>query len=460
MAVRRENDLGCDKLSSLILRLAIPAMFAQFVNVLYSIVDRIFIGNIAEIGNVALSGVGVCAPIVTLITSFSFLVGLGGSPLLAMRLGEGNREGAQKIMANSFVMLIVISILLTIVFLIFKRPMLMLFGASKNTIGYADEYMTVYVAGTIFAILSVGLNNFITCQGFSKVSMMTVLIGAVLNIILDPIFIFVFKLNVMGAALATIISQAVSAVWVIVFLLGKRSVVKLSFKGLEFKTMAKIIKLGLSPFMIIATDSVMIIIFNSLLQKYGGEAMGDMLVGAGVIVLSYMQLITMPMGGITMGCQPILSFNYGANKLDRVKKAFVGVNIVCIIFTVIMFIISFTVGHYFVRLFTKDAEITKIAVWGIKVYTSGIIILALQYACVDNLTALGQAGVAITLSLVRKLGTMMICLFTLPMVFGAKGVFYAEPIADVIAGITASVTSFIVLPKILRKRQNNKELHI
>ena len=450
---RRENDLGNDKIVTLLLRLAIPAMVAQFVNVLYGIVDRIFIGNIEVIGSVALSGVGVCAPIVTLITSFSFLVGLGGSPLMAMRLGEGNRENAEKIMSNSFFMLIVTSVLITIVFLVFRKPMLMAFGASDNTFQYANDYLTVYAAGTIFSILATGLNSFITAQGYSKISMMTVLIGAIINIILDPILIFVCGLNVVGAAVATVISQAVSALWVILFLRGKRSVVKLSLRGLSLNVMAKIMKFGITPFLVIMTDSVVLIMFNAQLQKYGGVELGDTLVGAGVIVTSFMQLITMPMGGITMGCQPILSYNYGACKLDRVKHAFIGLNVICLIFTGIMFIIALTLGGYFVQLFTNDPTMSELAVKGIHIYTMGIIVLALQYACVDGLTALGQPQASLPLSLIRKIGVMTVAVYVLPIWLGYEGVFYAEPLADIVSGILSLVVSIIILPKIMKKKE-------
>ncbi|MEG2159352.1 MAG: MATE family efflux transporter, partial [Clostridia bacterium] len=324
------TDLGNDSISKLIIKLAIPSMLAQFVNVLYGIVDRIYIGNIVGIGELALAGVGVCAPIITLITSFSFLVGLGGSPLVSMRLGEKKPEEAQKVISNSFFMLLVISVVLTVLFLIIKTPMLMLFGASEQTFVYANDYLTIYILGNIFAILTVGLNSFIICQGFSKISMGTVLIGAFLNIVLDPLFIFTFNMGVVGAALATVISQAISCIWVVWFLLSKKSQIKLNIKNLSTKIMGKIMALGFSPFMIIATDSVVLILFNIILQKYGGAELGDFYVTVGTIVISYMQIITMPMGGITMGCQPILSFNYGAKQIDRVKKAFYGMNIICI----------------------------------------------------------------------------------------------------------------------------------
>lgn len=445
------GDLGKDKIGRLILRLALPAMFAQFVNVLYGIVDRIFISNIADIGGAALAGVGVCAPILTLITSFCFLVGLGGAPLFAMNLGAQKPEDAKKILANSFFMLLALSVVLTVIFFFIKTPLLRLFGASPNTIGFADEYMSVYILGTGFSLISLGLNSFIMAQGYSKVSMMTVLIGAVINIVFDPVFIFIFNMGVGGAALVTVLSQGVSCLWVILFLLSKKSGVKLSLKNIKGKTCLKIILLGLSPFLIIATDSVVIILLNTSLSHYGGAQMGDTLITAATIVLTFMQIVTMPMGGITMGCQPIISFNYGANNTERVKKAFIGVNIICLVFTSIMFILSMTLSPFFVRIFTSDPSVQSIAIFGTRVYTAGIIMLGVQYACVDSLTALGAAGIAITLSFTRKLVIMVALIILLPMFLGATGVFFAEPIADAASCIISGTVCLVMLKKILRK---------
>ncbi|MEG2274294.1 MAG: MATE family efflux transporter, partial [Clostridia bacterium] len=445
----KANDLGNDKISKLIIKLALPSMLAQFVNVLYGIVDRIYIGNIPDIGGLALAGVGVCAPILTLITSFSFLVGLGGSPLVAMRLGEEKPDEAQKIVANSLFMLLIISVLSTVVFFLVRKPMLLGFGASANTLPYANEYLSYYIIGNVFAILTIGLNSFIICQGFAKISMCTVLIGAVLNIGLDPLFIFTFGLGVKGAAIATVISQAASCLWVVLFLLSKKSKIKLTLKNLSTKIMRKIMALGFSPFMIIATDSVVIILINMMLQKYGGVENGDFYVTVATIVISYMQLITMPMGGITMGCQPILSFNYGANKVDRVKKAFWGMNIICICFTAVMFIFSMSIPHLFAAIFTSDPRTIDFAVRAIRIYTFGIIFLAVQYACVDSLTALGQAKIAITLSLTRKVLIMTTLIVVLPIFLGVDGVYLAEPIADISAAIISGATSVFVIKKLL-----------
>lgn len=445
------TQLGKDGIVKLLFKLAIPAMLAQFVNVCYSIVDRIYISNIEGIGAAALAGVGICAPIITFITSFAFLVGMGGAPIMAMRMGAQKNDKAREVLSNSLVLLIGLSVLLTIIIIIFKKPMLMAFGASETTYVHANDYFKVYMYGTIFALLSLGLNSFITAQGFSKTSMVTVLVGAALNIVLDPLFIFTFKMGVSGAAIATVIAQAASCLISILFLLSRKSIIRLSFYNLSFKAMRQICKLGLSPFLIIGTDSVVIIIFNMVLKAYGGVAFGDFYITAGTITMSFMQIITMPLSGISGGCQPILSYNYGAGDTLRVKKAFLGVNIFCVAFSLIMTVVANILPSHFVGIFTRDPAIAEMAIWGIKVYTFGIIFMAIQYACVDNLTALGQSGVAITLSFTRKIIVLITLTIVLPIFLGAKGAFYAEPIADIIGATISGTVSLLLLNKILKK---------
>ena len=315
----RQNDLGNDDIKQLVRHLAIPSMLAQFVNVLYSIVDRMYIGNIKDVGEIALAGAGVCGPIVTLISSFAFLIGIGGAPLMAIRMGENNHEGAKKILANCFVMLLGLSAILTAAAIALREPMLMFFGASEQTFPYANSYLTYYVSGTVFAILTAGLGQFITCQGFANEAMLSTIIGAVMNIILDPIFIFLFNMGVRGAAIATVISQACSCAFVLWFLFSDRVHVKISFGGYSAKIMRRVLTFGFCPFIIIAGDSVLIIALNTVLQQYGG-AQGDMLIACATIVQSYMQIVTLPLGGITSGTQPILSFNYGAKNIDRIRQ--------------------------------------------------------------------------------------------------------------------------------------------
>ena len=336
LLMKKTNDLGKDSILSLVLRLAIPTMIAQFVNVLYSIVDRMYIGNIKGTGDIALAGVGVCGPIVTLLSSFGTLVGLGGSILFSMRMGEGSKKKAEQILSNSFLMLTAFSAVLTVTFLILKDYLLMWFGASEVTFPYADQYLTIYTCGTFFALMAVGLNYFINCQGFSTIGMMTVLVGAVSNIILDPIFIFLLHMDVAGAAVATVISQIASCAFAVCFLFSKRVPVRITFGNYQFSLMRRILSLGISPFLILATDSVLLIATNAVLQHYGGKSEGDMLITCATIVQSYMMLITSPMLGISSGTQAIISYNYGAKQTARVRKTEKDVLIFCLCFTVFM----------------------------------------------------------------------------------------------------------------------------
>ena len=329
-------DLGKAPIRTLVLQLAIPSMTAQFVNVLYSIIDRMYIGHIAGNGTLALAGAGICGPIVTLLTSFGTLIGIGGSITMGIRLGEKNTKKAEQVLANSFLMLNIFSVLLTVSFLLLKDKLLMWFGASAATFPFANTYLTIYTTGTFFALMATGLNYFINCQGFPLVGMFTVLIGAGCNILLDPVFIFGFHMGIAGAAIATVISQVLSCIFAMTFLFGKKVPVKITFGQYDLKIMGKIISLGFSPFLILATDSLILIIMNTVLQKYGGASQGDMLITCATIAQSYMLLITSPMIGISGGTQAILSYNYGAKRADRVKDAERNILGVMLIFTTIM----------------------------------------------------------------------------------------------------------------------------
>ena len=449
------TDLGKDRIPILVLKLAIPSMIAQFVTVLYSIIDRMFIGNIPKIGDAALAGVGVCGPIVTLLTSFGTLIGLGGSILMAMRMGAGRKKQAESILAHSFALLVIFSAVLTVLFLVSKRYLLNWFGASPATFPYADSYLTLYTAGTFFALLAIGLNYFITCQGFPAIGMITVLIGAVTNIILDPVFIFVLDMKVAGAAIATVIAQFASCAFAFCFLTGKKIPIKIT--RLRKKTFSplivkKIIGLGISPFLILATDSVIIIVLNTVLQKYGGPKEGDILITCATIVQSYMMLITGPMLGISSGTQAILSYNYGARNIKRVKKAEKYVLILCLCFTTLMFLLSRIVPEYFIRIFTKDALQLQLCTWGIGVFTLMIIPLSFQYVFVDGFTALGRSKTALVLSLWRK-GDYMLFTIVLPIFFGAKSAFYAQPLADGIGAVMSTIAFLLIFRKYLEKRE-------
>ncbi|HJD37167.1 MAG TPA: MATE family efflux transporter [Candidatus Blautia ornithocaccae] len=452
--MKKTTDLGKDKVPLLVLKLAVPSMIAQFVNVLYSTVDRMFIGNIREIGDVALAGVGVCGPIVTLLTSFGTLIGLGGSILMAMRMGAGRKKQAENILAHSFLLLVIFSALLTLIFLLVKDYLLNWFGASPATFPYADSYMTIYTIGTFFALMAVGLNYFITCQGFPGVGMMTVIIGALTNIVLDPVFIFGFHMGVAGAAIATVIAQFVSCAFAFRFLTGKKIPIKITLLKRKYFSpviVSRILTLGISPFLILATDSVILIVLNTVLQTYGGPKEGDLLITCATIVQSYMMLITGPMLGISSGTQAILSYNYGAKNIARVKSAEKYILLLCLCFTTIMFLVSRTIPEYFISIFTRDPAQIDLCVWGIRVFTMMIIPLSFQYVFVDGFTALGRSKTALFLSVFRK-GDYMLFTMVLPIFFGARSAFYAQPLADGIGAVMSSIAFLLIFKKHLEKR--------
>lgn len=431
------NDFGRDPIVPLVLRVSIPFMFAQFVSVFYNIADRIYIGRIPETGGVSLAGAGVCAPIITLLSSFATLIGIGGSILFSMRLGQQNKKEAEEILGNCFSLLALFSAVLTLIFLLLKGRLLTWFGASEATWSYANTYLTIYTCGTFFALLSMGMNYFITAQGFPMLGMATTLIGAVLNILLDPLFIFAFHMDIAGAALATVLAQMVSCLFVLLVLFRKTMPIRLRFLKPQWSRTKKIFKLGFSPFLILATDSVILIAMNAALQYHGGAAQGDTLITCATIVQSYMMLITSPMLGITGGSQPLISYNYGADKPERIRKIVFCVLALCIGFTSFMFLISRVLPTAFVGIFTENAEHIRLSVWGIRVFTMMIIPLSLQYTFVDSLTAMERTNLALSLSLFRKtLYFSAACL--LPFVYGATSSFYAEPIADGISALLST----------------------
>lgn len=452
--MKKANDLRHDSIRSLVIKLAIPSMIAQLVNVLYSIIDRMYIGNIPEVGDIALAGAGVCGPIVTLLSSFGTLIGLGGSILMAMRLGEKKKKEAEQILSNSFLLLIIFSFILTITFLIMKDYLLVQFGASEATFPYANTYMTIYTLGTFFALLGIGLNYFITCQGFSMISMTTVIIGAVTNIILDFVFIFIFKTGIAGAAWATVIAQMLSCAFAVYFLFSKHVPIGITFGNYSISIFKKILSIGLCPFIILATDSLIIIIMNSVLQKYGGPMEGDLLISSATIVQSYMMLITGPMIGITGGTQAIISYNYGAANSARVKQAEKLILTLCLVFTCSMFFVSRTIPKYFVQIFTSEQELTNLSIWGIKTFTLGIIPLSLQYVFVDGLTALGRTKTALALSVFRK-SSFVAFTVLLPTLLTAKHAFYAEPFSDILSACITTTVFLLVFSKHLKAREEN-----
>ena len=436
----RVNALDTDNMRGLVWKLAIPSMLAQFVSVLYSIVDRMYIGNIPEIGEVALAGVGVCGPIVTLLSSPAFLVGIGGAPLVSIRMGQRNYRAAEAILANCFLMLTVIALGLTGVSLLIKDYLLMWFGASETTFVYANQYITVYLLGTFFALMSTGMNQFIICQGFAKTGMASVVLGAVCNIVLDPIFIFTLDMGVPGAAIATVLSQMASCLFVLAFLFSKRPLIRITFGRYHWFIMRKVLTIGFTPFIIVAFDNILIISLNSVIQRYGGPEQGDMLLTCATIVQSFMLIITMPLSGITTGTQTIPGYNHGARKPERIIRAEKNIVFLCLVFTTIMFVIAHTVPEYFVRIFTRDEEYVRVTVDAIRVYTLGVIPLAVQYTIVDGFTGMGFSVAAISLSTFRK-AIFFLCVFCIPPIFGVEHVFYTEPVSDIVS-VMLSVAVF------------------
>ena len=435
--MKLENDLGRDPVRQLVLRIAIPSMLAQFVSVLYSIVDRIYIGNIPEVGRLALAGAGVCGPAVTLISSFAFLVGIGGSPLVSVRMGGGRLDEARKILANCFMLLCAFSVVLTAVALAFRRPLLTLFGASADTLPYAMDYFTIYVCGTIFALLATGMNQFIICQGFAKKGMQSVMLGAILNIVLDPLFIFVLNMGVRGAAIATVISQLGSCLYVMCFLFSKIPPVRITFGGYRLKIVGQVLAMGLAPFLMYAIDSLMVIALNAVLQRHGG-ASGDQLVAAATISQSFMLMVVMPMGGITGGTGAILGYNFGAGRPDRIQEAEKCILTLCLIYTGILFLAGQFCAVPFTRVFTPDLKVSALAVQAIRLSTLGIIPLAFQYVVVDGFTGMGMMQYSLPLSLLRKV-VYFIALFTLPVFLGAPAAFLAEAVSDSFPPVLSSL---------------------
>lgn len=441
MKNKKQTDLGSGSVGKLLFQLALPAITAQIVNVLYNMVDRMYIGHIPEIGAAALTGVGVCFPIIMIISAFAALVAMGGAPRASIMLGKGDKEAAEKILGNCTTATFVSGIVLTVVFLIFGRDLLLLFGASENTIQYAVDYIRIYACGTLFVQIALGLNNFITSQGFATISMLSVVIGAVANIILDPIFIFVFNMGVKGAALATILSQALSAFWVLRFLMGKKTIlrIKKQYLKIEPKTYLPCLALGMSPFVMQSTESIISVCFNSSLLKYGG----DIAVGSMTILSSIMQFSMLPLQGLTQGAQPIISFNYGARKAERVKKAFFLQLISCVVFSGLIWAIAMFAPNLFIGIFTPDPDLTAYTKWAIRIYMAVSIIFGLQIGCQQTFVAIGNAKVSLFLAVLRKIILLIPLIFLLPNFFEDKAmaVFLAEPVADVIA-VTTTVCMF------------------
>ena len=452
MQEKQEERLGSEPIGKLIISMAVPSVAAQVINVLYNIIDRVYIGHIAGYGDMALTGVGVTFPILMLISAFSAFVGMGGAPLASISLGKQDYEGAEDILGNSAGLLIVFSVILTAVFSVFKTPILYAFGASDNSITYAVDYISIYLLGTIFVQIAVGLNTFISGQGQAKIAMLSVLIGAVLNIILDPIFIFALHMGVRGAALATIISQAVSALWILCFLTSSKSAVRLRPGKMKLKSalVGKIASLGISPFIMQSTESLVSITLNSGLQRYGG----DLYVGTMSIMSSVMQLIVIPMQGVSQGVQPIISYNYGAKNARRVKEAFFKMLAICFLGTFLLAGVAVTAPKVYAGIFTDNQMLIDLTCEVMPVYFLGITIFGIQNACQSTFLALGQAKVSLFIALLRKVILLIPLAIILPKYMGVMGIYRAEPIADVISVLVTSLLFTVTFKKILHSMEN------
>lgn len=457
MQQNQTEELGTCSVGKLLFKLAVPAIAAQIINLLYNLVDRMYIGHIAEVGKLALTGVGVCLPLIMLISAFAALVSMGAAPRASIFLGKGEKDNAEKTLGNSFSLLVIISIILTLIFFFFAEDLLLIFGASESTIEYATSYMKIYSIGTIFVQLTLGLNAFISAQGFAKVSMMTVLIGAIFNIVLDPILIFGFNMGVSGAALATIISQALSMLWILKFLTGKKTTLKIKRKNLSLSKNIVLpsIALGLAPFIMQATESLIAVCFNSSLLKYGG----DIAVGAMTILTSVMQFSMLPLNGLTQGGQPILSYNYGAKNPERVKKAFKILLISCVTYSMILWALAMITPKSFVLIFNNDPELLDFTSNALRIYMALSGIFGIQIACQQSFIALGNAKTSLFLALLRKIILLIPLIYIMPIFISDKttAVFMAEPVADFIAVSTTAILFYIQFKKAMNEISNNTD---
>lgn len=439
--------MGTEKIPSLMIRMAIPSVIAQVINILYNIVDRIYIGHISGVGAAALTGVGLTFPIITLISAFSAFVGSGGAPLASIWMGKNDKKHAEKILGTGVFMLLCFSLILMAVFLIFQRPLLYAFGASDATIGYAMEYLTIYLIGTVFVEIALGLNPFIIAQGRSTTAMMSIVIGAVINIVLDPIFIFVFHMGVKGAAIATVISQAVSAAWNVKALVDKKAVLKIvpSCIRPDIRVIGQIFSLGISPFIMRSTESLISIVLNHQLQKFGG----DMYVGSLTIMQSVMQLFSAPLSGYTQGVQPIVSYNFGAGKFDRVRTTYRYMIFGSFLISFVTAASAMIFPEFYAMMFTNEGDLIALTGKVMPVFMAGMLIFGLQNGIQPTFLGLGQAKISLFIALLRKVILLVPLALIFPNFFGVMGVYYAEPVADITSAVIASILFLCNIKKIL-----------
>jgi len=446
-----KQDMGSGSVKKLLLQLMIPAVVAQVVNLLYNIVDRIYIGHIAGIGAAALTGVGLFSPILMLLNAFAMLIGAGGAPRTAIALGQGNKDEAEKIIGNSFTMLLLFAVVLTIGFYAGAPTLLRLFGASDATLPYALSYSRIYILGSVFVLLVLGMNPFITTQGFAKISMLTTVIGAVINIILDPILIFGFGMGVRGAAIATVLSQAVGAGWILQFLTGKKTTLRLRKQNLKLEgpVILPVLALGISSFVMLSTESLLSISFSSSLARYGG----DVAVGAMTVITSVSQLCTLPVQGICQGGQPVMSFNFGAGKKPRVKEAFRFQLTLCGGYATLFWLLMLAAPGLVASIFTSDIALIEYTTWAMRIYMAGFFAIGFQIACQQSFMALGQAKVCLLLACLRKLILLIPLIFILPHILPNQvfAVFLAEPVSDILAAAITVITFLTRFDKILEQ---------
>lgn len=450
LQARDTERLGTERVGRLLMKLSIPAITAQIINMLYNLVDRMYIGHMEGTGKLALTGMGVCLPLIMVISAFAALVSMGSASRASIYLGKGDTESAEKTLGNSVTLLFLIALTLTVILQLFARPLLLMFGASENTIGFALDYMRIYSLGTLFVQFTLGLNAFITAQGFSRESMLTVVIGAVINIILDPVFIFVLNMGVRGAALATVISQCVSTIWILRFLTGRRTTLHIRREclRLNMRIMGPCLALGLAPFIMQSTESLLNICFNSSLLRYGG----DLAVGAMTILTSVMQLIMLPLTGLTQGSQPIVSYNFGARNPGRVREAFKWLLICCAVYAAALWACVMIAPQAFARLFSNDEELIAFTMRALRIYMAAGMVLGVQIACQQTFIALGNAKSSLFLALLRKVMLLIPLIYIMPALMADKtaAVFMAEPVADLIAVSTTAILFFTQFRRLLR----------
>ena len=454
---QKNEFLGTEPVGKLLLKLAVPTVIAQLVNMLYNIVDRIYIGHMPQTGSLALTGLGVCTPIILIVSAFAALVASGGAPRASISMGKGDMQTAEKMLGGCFSMQICISAVLTTVLLIWNRDLLLAFGASEQTIGFASDYMQIYALGTVFVQLTLGMNAFITAQGFAKQGMLTVLIGAVCNIVLDPILIFVLDMGVQGAALATVLSQGVSCAWVLLFLFGKKSILKLRAKNFiqSPRLILPCVALGTATFIMQASESVISVCFNSSLAKYGG----DIAVGAMTILSSVMQFALLPLQGISQGAQPILSYNFGAKNVERVKKTYRVLLVVCLSYSVLIWAFVMGFPRVFAGIFTPDETLLAFTSRALRIYCAVLLLFGVQLACQMTFVSIGNAVCSIIVAVTRKFILLIPLIYLMPTLVSDKtmGVYLAEPVADALAVTFTAILFFFQFRKAMRKLEAERQ---